>query len=161
MLLLRRLAISFALAGCAVACGVALMVCASIVGRSAFGKPISGDVELTQMGIALTIALCLPWCQARGANIVVDFFTKGTHARTLRVLDGIGCLLLAMMVGLLAWRTVVGALAVRQAQETTMILGAPMWIAYAVLAPGLALTGVIALAQALQHFKGQAMDPAA
>jgi TRAP-type C4-dicarboxylate transport system permease small subunit len=160
MPLLRRLATWFALAGCVIACAVALMVGVSVVARGMFDTPIPGDVELTQMGIALAIALCLPWCQWRGANIKVDFFTQGARAHTLRVLDGIGCLLLAVMVGLLAWRTAAGALAVRQAQETTMILGLPMWVAYAVRAPGLALTGAIAIAQALRHFKGQPVNTA-
>jgi TRAP-type C4-dicarboxylate transport system permease small subunit len=36
---------------------------------------------------------------------------------------------------------------VHDAFETTMILGLPMWITYAVLAPGLALTALIALVQ--------------
>ena len=52
------------------------------------------------------------------------------------------------MVALLAWRSAAGALAVREAGETTMILGLPMWISYGALAPGLALTAVIALLQA-------------
>lgn len=146
-LLLRRLALLCALAGCAAACLVALLTVLSIAGRALWSRPIPGDVELSQFGIALCIALCLPWCQLQRANIIVDFFTQGLGPRPRRVLDGIGSLLLAVMVGLLAWRSAVGALAVREAQETTMILALPMWISYAALAPGLALTAAIALLQ--------------
>jgi TRAP-type C4-dicarboxylate transport system permease small subunit len=71
------------------------------------------------------------------------------------LLDAIGALLLALMVGLLAWRTMVGALSVREAGEATMILDLPMWISYAALGPGLALTALIALAQVLPHLRGE------
>jgi hypothetical protein len=51
------------------------MAVASIAGRALLNRPIPGDVELTHFGIALCISLCLPWCQLRDANIIVDFFT--------------------------------------------------------------------------------------
>ncbi|TDP63227.1 TRAP-type C4-dicarboxylate transport system permease small subunit [Roseateles toxinivorans] len=149
--LLRRLALWCAMAGCCAACLVAMLTVVSIVGRTFWSWPIPGDVELTQFGIALCIALCLPWCQLQRGNIIVDFFTQRSGPRTKRWLDGVGSLLLAVMVGLLAWRSGAGALAVGEANETTMILGLPMWVSYAALAPGLALTSLIAL---LQVFTG-------
>ena len=148
--LLRRLAALFAVLGCTAACVVALMVTTSILGRALVARPLPGDVELTQFGIALSIALCLPWAQLTRSNIIVDFFTQRLRERTQRRLDALGALLLALMTGLLAWRAGMGAAAVREASETTMILGLPMWWTYAVLAPGLALTALIALVQAAQ-----------
>ena len=59
------------------------------------------------------------------------------------------------MCALLAWRTAVGAAAVHEAGETTMILGLPMWWVYASLAPGLALTAWVALVQAGAHWRGR------
>ena len=156
--LLRRLALMFALAGSAVAMLTGLMTVISVVGRAALSAPIQGDVELTQFGIALAISLGLPWCQLRGANIIVDFFTQRTAPRTQRALDGIGAVLLAIMCGLLAWRTGVGAVSVAAAHEQSMILELPMWWTYASLAPGLLLTGIIALWQAWLHFSGQSLD---
>jgi TRAP-type C4-dicarboxylate transport system permease small subunit len=156
--LLRRLAVAFALLGAASALAVALMVVTSITGRALWSRPIPGDVEITQFGIALAISLGLPWCQLRGANIIVDFFTQRLRQRRVRALDGAGALLLALMCALLAWRTGVGALAVHEAQETSMILSLPMWWAYASLAPGLALAAMIALYQALMHWRGAPMD---
>ncbi|MBL8341400.1 MAG: TRAP transporter small permease [Rubrivivax sp.] len=125
------------------------MVVASVVGRAAFGVPIPGDVELTQFGIAVALSLALPWCQARRGNIIVDFFTQRAGARTQRALDAAGALLAALMCALLAWRSAAGAVAVREAHETTMILALPMWWTYALLAPGLALAAAVATLQAL------------
>ena len=150
--LLRRIAATFAVAGSAVAFAAALMVVTSITLRAMTTRPIQGDVEMTQFAVALAISLALPWCQLRGANIIVDFFTQRLPARQVRWLDGVGTLLMAAMCTLLAWRTSVGAISVYGAGETSMILGLPMWWAYASLAPGLALAALVGVVQAGLHF---------
>jgi TRAP-type C4-dicarboxylate transport system permease small subunit len=156
--LLRRVSLWFALAGGAAACASGLMTVASIAGRATVSQPIPGDVELTQFGIALCISLCLPWCQLHRANIIVDFFTQKLPPRATGLLDAFGALLLALMCALLAWRTAAGALAVADAGETTMIIGLPMWWTYVMLAPGLALTALIALWQMFTLAGGGSVD---
>jgi TRAP-type C4-dicarboxylate transport system permease small subunit len=71
--------------------------------------------------------------------------------------DGVGALLMSLMCALLAWRTGVGARAVYDATETSMILALPMWWVYAMLAPGLALPALVALFQAWLHLRGLPM----
>jgi TRAP-type C4-dicarboxylate transport system permease small subunit len=154
---LRRIAAVFALVGSAVALGTGVLVVVSITLRTVTSRPIQGDVELTQFGIALAISLALPWCQLHGSNIIVDFFTQKLPKRLVRALDGIGALLIAIMCALLAWRTGVGAVAVRQSFEASMILDLPMWWVYASLAPGLALAALVALVQAVMHLRGDPM----
>lgn len=153
-MLLRRLAALFAIVGGLATSVVALLVVTSVSGRALFAEPIGGDVELTQFGVGFAIALFLPWAQLHGSNIIVDFFTQRASEGATRVLDALGSVLLAFMAGVLAWRTAAGAVSVREAFETTMILGLPMWWTYAVLAPGLALTAVIALVQVKLHLTG-------
>ena len=147
----------FALAGVALGLGVALMVVASIFGRAVWARPVPGDVELTQFGIAFCLSLSLPWAQARGAHIIVDFFTQRAGPRARAGLDGVGALLMAVFFALLAWRRAAGALAVRQAHEASMILDLPMWWVYAALAPGLALAALVALRQAV--LRGRVLFP--
>mgnify|MGYP006269555793 FL=1 len=159
--MLISLSNAFGLAGAGVALVVGFMTTFSVVIRALFDTPIPGDVELTQVGIALAISLCLPVCQLRRANILVDFFTQRCAGRTRQLLDGIGCWLLVVMYGLLAWRTAVGAIGVRTAGETTMILSLPMWWAYASLAPGLALAAIIAALQGWRMLRGtEPIEPA-
>ncbi len=145
----------FALVGSFIAMLVAGMSVYSIIGRAFLSKPLFGDVELTQLGIAASISLCLPWCQLHRGNILVDFFTQSTSPRTRQILDSAGALLLAAMCVLLAWRTTMGAIAVREVSETSMILGLPMWWAYASLAPGLLLSALVAMWQAALMLFGQ------
>jgi TRAP-type C4-dicarboxylate transport system permease small subunit len=153
------LASAFALVGSGVALAVALMTAYSVLQRALTSRPVNGDVELTQFGIALAISLCIPWCQLQGGNIIVDFFTQGLRARTQRRWDALGALLMALMLALLAWRTGAGALAVRAAGETTMVRELPVWWVYASLAPGLALAALVALQQAQAHWRGQPSMP--
>lgn len=155
---LGRLVHGFGLAGAAMALAVAALATLSVVLRALTGQPIQGDVELTQYGIALAISLGIPWCQWRGANLIVDFFTQRLSARTQQRLDAAGSLLIALMFALLAWRTGAGALAVHAAGETTMIRELPAWWAYAALAPGLALAALVALVQAGAAWRGTPLD---
>lgn len=149
---MRWLVQAFALFGAAVALAVAATTVTSIALRALTTRPIQGDVEITQFGIALAISLMLPWCQYKRANIIVDFFTQRLRERSLHWLDGLGCVLIAVMYALLAWRTGMGAWAVAEAGETSMIRSLPMWWVYACLAPGLALAALVAVMQAVEHF---------
>jgi TRAP-type C4-dicarboxylate transport system permease small subunit len=155
--LLKLISHVMGLAGAFVALSLSLMTTLSVASRALFNSPINGDIEIMQMGIALAISLCLPWCQWRGANIIVDFFTQNLSQRKRSLLDGLGCLLLVVMYCLLAWRTGAGAIAVKDAGETSMIISLPMWWAYAALAPGLAIAACVALAQAVLRLQGK--DP--
>ncbi|NBY04177.1 MAG: TRAP transporter small permease subunit [Betaproteobacteria bacterium] len=141
----------FGVIGAGLALLTGFMTFASVCMRAMFQSPISGDVELTQMGIALAISMCLPWCQCNAATSWWTFSPKKVQP-SLRFMDSVGCLALAVMYGFLAWRTSVGAVSVREAGETTMIISLPMWWAYASLAPGLALSALIALAQTIDHW---------
>lgn len=152
--ILARIAYVFALIGGLTIAAVSCLTVASIVGRTFFSTPIQGDIEITQFGVAVCISLCLPWCQLHGGNIIVDFFTTRVSARTQQLLDGAGALLIAAMMALLAWRTAAGAISVKEAGETSMILDWPMWIVYAFLGPGLFLTMLIALYQAFLKLCG-------
>jgi len=151
---LRSAARAFALAGVSIALLVALVTVISVIGRAVLSRPILGDVEIAQVGIALCISLCLPWCQLRRGHIIVDFLTQRLAPPHQWLMDAAGGVLMAVMCVLLAWRSAVGALSVHEALETTMILGLPMWWAYAGLVPGLALGAAVAFWQAVLQVAG-------
>jgi TRAP-type C4-dicarboxylate transport system permease small subunit len=142
---------------CAILAGVlltviTLMTCASLIGRNTIGVTLAGDFELTGVAAGAAIALFLPWCQLRRGNIIVDFFTAKTSDQTNARLDRFGALLLALALGLLAWRATVGGLNAFETRSGTMMLGFPEWIVYACMIPPMALTAVIALWQSLAGF---------
>lgn len=117
----------------------------SVVGRKFFDSPVQGDFELVQLGCALCVACFLPWCQIEKGHVIVDFFTLKLAPRARARLDAIGGLLLALCAALLAWRLALGTVSVWTNQETTMILGAPIWLGYAPLVPAFALLAATGL----------------
>jgi TRAP-type C4-dicarboxylate transport system permease small subunit len=144
-LLIQALSAGAALLAGALLTAIAAMSVASIVQRSLGLQPLQGDFELVQVGLAITVTLMLPWCQLQGGNITVDFFTARLRKRRQRSLDALGCLLFALVMALVAWRTGAAAASLKSAGETTMLLGFPLWIGYAAMVPGLALTAAAAL----------------
>ena len=142
---------------CAVAAGVlliviTLMTCVSLLGRNTIGWTIVGAFELSGSAAGAAIALFMPWCQVRRGNIIVDFFTARASEATQQGLDRFGALLLALVMGLMTWRTGVGGLNAWTSQTGSMIMGFPEWIVYVGMLPPLALTALIALVQAVRGF---------
>ena len=144
----------FAMLGGAIFTGLTLLSLYSIVMRNLAGSPIMGDWELVQMGCAVAIAACFPMCQMRNGHIIVDFFTQKASKTTRRQLDGIGALVLAVMMALLAWRTAVGAIDARAYNETSMIMELPTWLGYALMVPSFALASIAARSVAGRPFRG-------
>lgn len=134
-----------ALFGGAVLLAIVGLVCTSIVLRSLGFNPIQGDFELLQVGLAICVGAFLPYCHLKGGNIFVDFFTARARRRTQRRLDAVGGVLVALVMALVAWRTGAGAISLKEAGEVTMIRGFPVWVSYALMTPGFALTAIAAL----------------
>lgn len=134
---------------------ITLMTCVSVIGRNTTGWTLVGDFELSASAAGAAVALFLPLCQFRRGNIIVDFFTMKTAPSTQHALDRMGALLMALVMGLMAWRTTVGGLNAWKSQSGSMMLGFPEWIVYCGIVPPLVLCAVIALAQA-RGFTGKA-----
>ena len=152
----ERAALFFAMLGGVLLMLIALMTVASVIGRAGFGRPVPGDIEITQYAIAVAISAFLPYCLFSGGNLIVDFFTAKAKQRTRRMLDAIGALTLAFAMGLFAWRTTVGMFSVKEAGETSMVISVPLWWTYAGMAPCFALATLAALALAVKLWRGEA-----
>jgi TRAP-type C4-dicarboxylate transport system permease small subunit len=134
---------------------ITLLTCVSLIGRNTIGLTLAGDFELTGVVAGAAIALFMPWCQARRGNIIVDFFTAKASARTNASLDRLGALILAVAIGLLAWRSSIGGLHAFSYGSGSQILGFPDWIVFAFIVPPLVLTAIIALTQAIMGFDSE------
>ena len=132
---------------------ITLMTCYSLIGRNTTGQTIVGDFELTGVATGAAIALFMPMCQFKKANIIVDFFTAKATEATITQLDRLGALFMAAAFALLAWRTYLGGMNAWVSQSGSMMLGFPEWIVYAAMTPPLALSAAIALTQALMGEK--------
>jgi len=114
----------------------------SIVGRKTVGFVVPGDVEVLQMLAASASASFFPYCHLLHGDVKVDFFTHKLPQTTLWRMDAFGSLLVGLFGALIAWRSWEGAISVKDAGETSMILAWPVWIPQALMVPGFALLGM-------------------
>jgi TRAP-type C4-dicarboxylate transport system permease small subunit len=142
---LRAAAVAFAMAGGVVLLLVAIVTLVSVGGRWLLARPVAGDVELVQLGTATALALFLPYCQLHGSHLIVDIFTARTGSSVHRRLDLAAHAIAAIVLALLALRAGAGVMDLHRAGETSMVLGVPLWLAYAAMVPSLGLAALIAL----------------
>lgn len=152
---LRATARALALAGGLVFVGLVGMSIVSIVGRKLASAPVPGDVELLQMCAAFASASFFAWCHLNQGDVKVDFFTQRWPTPVVRRLDGVGSLLVGLFGVLIAWRSLAGALALREYQETSPILGLPLWIAQILMVPGFVVLALAGFYMASRLLRGQ------
>ena len=140
--LLLALARQMAIVGGLIFVGLVLMSVVSIVGRKTVGFVVPGDVEVLQMLAACASASFFPYCHLLHGDIKVDFVTQKMKQKTLWIIDAFGSLLVGLFGALVAWRAWAGAMTVKEAGETSMILVWPVWIPQALMVPGFALLAV-------------------
>ena len=94
------------------------------------------------MGAAFASAAFFAYCHMVRGDVKVDFFTHNLGTRKVATLDALGSLLVGLFGALIAWRTAVGALGIKEVGETSAILGFPVWIAQALMVPSFALLAI-------------------
>ncbi len=127
---LSRVCEGLALLGGIVLLLVMALTVVSVIGRAAFNSPLLGDSEIVEVGVAFSIFSCFAWCQIRGANVIVDFFTRGLPARVRNGIDTICDLLFASIVLLLTWRLALGGIDTFHRGDVSMFLLVPNWWGY-------------------------------
>lgn len=141
-----------ALAGCAALAACAVVTVVSVLGRFFLSTPIPGDIEIVALLMGAGVSLCLPYCQIKRGNVVVDIFTQDAPPRVRILLDLLGCLCVALIGAVLAWRMGLGGIELRASADQTMVLRLPTWIAFPVIVPSMALLALAGLLGAWQEW---------
>ena len=108
-----------------------LVTVASVVMNDAFGKPILGDTEIVELLMGMAVAAFMPWCQMRGSNVIVDFFTMKAPQRVKDGLDAFACVVFAVIVAVLTWKLLEGTVTQYERERVSMFLKLPQWWGYA------------------------------
>src|SRR5574343_43396 len=124
----------------------------SIIGRKLGFGSVNGDIELMQAGTAVAATAFLPYCTLLGEHIKVDFFTESMRDSLKRPIDGVAELLLGGVSVLLAWRTILSAVATYESQAVTTLVSLPLWLPTALLVPGIVLMSVCGFYRAFAQF---------
>lgn len=115
--------------------GVLLLVIVFLTAYSAASgfllrRPIAGDFEIVQFGIAIAAFAFLPLCQLTRANVAVDSFTLWAGPRTRMLMELLGSLVAAAFAVVLLWRMSIGMHDYYVHEEYTAIIGIPLWWAF-------------------------------
>lgn len=144
-----------ALLGGAVLILLIVITCLSVIGRSLntightefltenamsvanffqYFKPIWGDFEIVEAGIAFAILSFFPWCSLNRGHATVDIFTSGLSDTKNRFLAVFWELIFFAIITLITWRMFVGMSDKMRYGETTLLLQTPVWWGFAVCA---------------------------
>ncbi|WGW02372.1 TRAP transporter small permease [Tropicibacter oceani] len=104
---------------------------------------IRGDFELVEAGMAFCIFAFLPLCQVTGGHASVDIFTNFLPRGANRFLIFLGEALFAVALVVIAWQLDAGMDRKMRSGETTLLLQFPVWWSYAA-----SLVGAVAAAAA-------------
>jgi TRAP-type C4-dicarboxylate transport system permease small subunit len=111
--------------------GALLVLVGTVIG-GAFGRPILGDSEIVEFLCAIAVFAFLPYCQLRGANVIVDFFTQPLPARARHWLDAVMGLVFVFVAMTLTWRMAEGGLTAWERSRKSMFLQLPDWWGYVI-----------------------------
>lgn len=161
-----------ALIGGAVLTILVLMICVSIIGRTAtsilhsqwmqttlpdFAQwaiatgigPVYGDYEFLVAGLAFSIFAFLGWCQITGGHATVDVFTSRLSDKALRWLQMIIEIVFAAALVLIAIQLYDGMSSLMRRGSTTFLLQYPVWWNYAFALFPAVVTAIIGVYMAL------------
>lgn len=109
----------------------AMLVLVATVAGGAFGRPILGDSELVELLVGIAVFAFLPYCQLRGSNVIVDFFSQPLPARARHGLDALMGVAFVCVALILTWRMAEGGLTAWERSRKSMFLQLPDWWGYA------------------------------
>ena len=164
---MEKVARLFAYFGGVVLIALALMTVISTIGRAFVGLqiglgPIPGDFELVEAGTAVAVFCFMSWCHLNQGHVTVDIVAAYLPRRTNLTLVLIGNILVFIVAFVVAWRLWMGFgeqvtwfdQPVRDflgfgykpfTNNTTYILGMPLWYSYLLSVIGAALFTIISV----------------
>lgn len=156
---LYRLAEWFAAAGGLALFAALLVTVASVVSNDLVGRPILGDTEIVEMLMGIAVAAFMPWCQVRGANVIVDFFTMKFPKRLNDAIDAFAYVVFAVIVAVLTWRLVEGTFTQYERERVSMFLKLPQWWGYALASASALLWVLVCLRTAWDRARSAFVGP--
>jgi TRAP-type C4-dicarboxylate transport system permease small subunit len=115
-------------------------------------RPILGTTEITENMMVCLTFFGLAWCAAQHSHLRVDLVMSRFSPRVQALVDGMTTLAGFAMVGLIAWRSLIEAMAVKDLDIVSSLLRIPAFPFYYVIALGSALLALVMVIQIIQYF---------
>lgn len=140
--------------GGAVLLGLVALVAFDILMRRVLHVPFLGGFEMTELAMVIIVALGLPYCAALGGHVSVDLFAKVLDRPALRWVNALVHLAGAVLLAVVAWRTVLHAIGSYRWGDATNMMAIPKYPFQLVTAAGAALFAAVLLGQAVRAMRG-------
>mgnify|MGYP001804357102 CR=1 FL=1 len=116
-------------------------------------RPITGDFELVEVGVAFAIMAFIPWCQINRRHARVEALPGLLPAQQNRWLALLWEIVFCAAYLLIAWRLIVGAGDKLRYGETSFMLQFPVWWGYAAVAFAACLASIVAVWSVCLHWR--------
>jgi TRAP-type C4-dicarboxylate transport system permease small subunit len=116
-----------------------LLTTADVAGRYFFNSPLNGVFDLTHFAVSIMVYLGLAYCAFRGAHVAIELLYDRLPRAAQGVLNRITNLAGCILFGVIAWRTLVQSVDVREMGEASQMMEIPYFPLYYLVAFGSAL----------------------
>jgi TRAP-type C4-dicarboxylate transport system permease small subunit len=140
-------------AACGMLAAMMLLTVSDVFLRYFFRRPILGTTELTESMMACLAFFAFAWCAVQKSHLKVDLVMSRFSPRVQAVVDSITSFVGLLMVALIAWRSFVEAMAVKQLNIISSLLKIPAFPFYYVVSLGCAVLGLVMAAQMIQNIE--------
>jgi TRAP-type C4-dicarboxylate transport system permease small subunit len=120
---------------------VMVIVCANVIGRSFWGAPVKGTVDIVSLLGAIVIGWAIAYTQVLKGHIRIDLLVQRLPPRIQYIVDSVIDLIGFALFALISWQTVIFAKANFEVGELSEVLKLPITPFASVVAVGcIALT---------------------
>jgi TRAP-type C4-dicarboxylate transport system permease small subunit len=120
------------------------IVCANVVGRSFWGAPVKGTVDIVSLLGAIIVGWAIAYTQVLKGHIRIDLLVQRLPPRIQYIIDSVIDLAGLALFALISWQTVIFAKANFEVGELSEVLKLPITPFASVVAVGcIALTFVL------------------
>ena len=135
----------------AVLVAMMLLTVSDVCLRYFLRRPILGTTELTENMMVCLAFSALAWCAAQQGHLKVDLVMSRFSPRIQAVCDSLTLMVGLIMVALIAWRSFMEGLVVRELNIISSLIKIPAFPFYFVVAVGCALLCLVMAVQLIQN----------
>ena len=104
-----------------------MMTVSDVIMRYFFHQPIIGSMEISVTLMVCVVFLGIGWCALNDGHISVDIITGKLSKRGRVLLNGFDNIVTLVLALIIAWRSFMEALSVKDMEVTSPILGIPRY----------------------------------
>ncbi len=133
---------------------MSLAMVVDLVSRMAFGRPLSGMIELQTYMLVFMAFFSIAYTMLKNQHVSVDLITSLMSARTNSILQSIFSIWGAFIFGAMSWLTASRSMEAFRRDEISDIIQMPFWVIYAVAAVGTLLLALTLVSLLFTHLSG-------